>query len=148
MTQSTCTCDTYTCDTYTLFFDGCSKGNPGKSGAGAVLYKNTQEHWSKAQFVGEKQTNNYAEYMGLIIGLEEAVRQQVDTLAVKGDSLLVIKQMQGAYQVKSPSLLPLYNRARALVKQIKSVTFAHVYRADNKRADALSNEALIVIERS
>ena len=44
-------------DKYTLFFDGCSKGNPGKSGAGAVLYKNDIELWSQAYFVGEKQTH-------------------------------------------------------------------------------------------
>ena len=96
-------------DKYTLFFDGCSKGNPGKSGAGAVLYKNDIELWSQAYFVGEKQTNNYAEYMGLIIGLEEAVKKNLSSLTVKGDSLLVIKQMSGSYKVNSPNIIGLYN---------------------------------------
>lgn len=132
-------------DTYTLFFDGCSKGNPGKSGAGAVLYKNDIEIWNKIYFVGEKQTNNYAEYMGLIIGLEEAVKQQLTSLTVKGDSLLVIKQMSGLYKVNSPNIIGLYKRAMALAKQINVVKFIHVYRTENKRADALSNEALLLI---
>ena len=132
-----------TTDNYTLFFDGCSKGNPGKSGAGAVIYKNDIEVWTQAYFVGEKQTNNYAEYMGLIIGLEEAVKQKLGPLSVKGDSLLVIKQMRGEYKVNSSNILGLYKRASVLVKQIGNVEFLHVYRVNNKRADALSNEAII-----
>ena len=134
---------------YVLFFDGCSKGNPGKAGAGAVLYREglAEEIWSQAQFVGKKETNNYAEYMGLILGLEEVVARAalgVTHLLVKGDSLLVIKQMQGVYQVKAPNLIPLYQRSAGLVKQLPSVEFQHVYRVANKRADALSNEALLL----
>ena len=85
--------------------------------------------------------------MGLILGLEEVVARAalgVTHLLVKGDSLLVIKQMQGVYQVKAPNLIPLYQRAVGLVKQLPSVEFQHVYRAANKRADALSNEALLL----
>jgi len=136
-------------DKYTLFFDGCSKGNPGKAGAGAVLYRTDPrkaeliEIWSYSEFVGATQTNNYAEYMGLILGLAEAVRKCLPNLLVKGDSLLVIKQMQGEYQVNAPHLQPLYQRACVLAKNIGSVEFQHVYRTANKRADALSNEALI-----
>lgn len=132
---------------YVLFFDGCSKGNPGKAGAGAVLYREglDEELWSQAKFVGNKETNNYAEYMGLILGLEEVVsRPDVTHLLVKGDSLLVIKQMQGVYQVKAPNLIPLYQRATGLVKQLPSVEFQHVYRLANKRADVLSNAALLL----
>jgi ribonuclease HI len=136
-------------DNYTLFFDGCSKGNPGKAGAGAVLYRTDQrqtgliEIWSASEFLGANQTNNYAEYMGLILGLAEAVRKCLPNLLVKGDSLLVIKQMQGTYQVNAPHLLPLYQRACVLVKNIGKVEFQHVYRTENKRADALSNAALL-----
>ena len=129
-------------ESYVLFFDGCSKGNPGNAGAGAVLYKNEEETWSQSLMVGIKQTNNYAEYMGLIIGLEEAVRLRIIKLIVKGDSLLVIKQMKGEYKVKSPNIIELYNRAMTLANQLPKVEFIHVYRKYNKRADALSNEAL------
>ena len=136
-------------NTYILFFDGCSKGNPGKAGAGAVLYlkkgqdQDLTEIWSHAEFVGEKQTNNYAEYMGLILGLVEANRKCLPNLLVKGDSLLVIKQMRGEYQVHAPHLQPLYQKACVLVKTIGSIQFQHVYRVENKRADALANLAVI-----
>jgi ribonuclease HI len=128
---------------YTLFFDGCSKGNPGRAGAGAVLYKNEIEIWNKAHYVGNKLTNNYAEYMGLIIGLQEAVKQNISTLQVKGDSLLVIRQMKGEYKVNSENILELYKVAKNLTLLISNIEFNHVYRKDNKRADALSNEALL-----
>ena len=137
--------DTYTCDTYTLFFDGCSKGNPGKSGAGAVLYKNGIEIWNKAHYIGETQTNNYAEYMGLLIGLEEAVQQNIKNLIVNGDSLLVIKQMKGEYKVNSPNIITLHKQAKDLARCFVNIKFNHVYRKDNKRADALSNDALLTI---
>lgn len=129
-------------DAYTLFFDGCSKGNPGKAGAGAVIYKNDIEIWNKAHYVSARQTNNYAEYMGLIIGLEAAVNLDIKELLVKGDSLLVIKQMKGLYNVNSPNIIPLHLRAANLAKRINIIDFTHVYRKDNKRADALSNDAL------
>jgi len=136
-------------DKYTLFFDGCSKGNPGKAGAGAVLYRTDfgqtelTEIWAYAEFVGLNETNNYAEYMGLILGLAEAVRKCLPNLLVKGDSLLIIKQMQGVYQVNAPHLLPLYQRACVLAKRIGRVEFEHVYRTENKRADELANDALV-----
>jgi ribonuclease HI len=124
---------------YTLFFDGCSKGNPGRAGAGAVLYKNQVEVYADSLFVGEKETNNVAEYNGLLLGLREAVSRGVKKLAVKGDSLLIIKQLNGEYKVNSPAMKPLYEEAKALSSFFDRVTFEHVYRTDNKRADALAN---------
>jgi ribonuclease HI len=131
-------------DSHVLFFDGCSKGNPGLAGAGAVIYKNGIEIWSQAFFVGEKKTNNEAEYSGLIGGLAAAVAQNLSNLEVKGDSLLVIKQMKGEYKVKAANIAVLHGHARALEKKIGKVTYSHVYRADNKRADELSNQGIIV----
>lgn len=129
-------------DTYSLYFDGCSKGNPGKAGAGAVIYKNNMEIFSISIFVGEKETNNVAEYSGLVIGLKEAVKLTIKNLEVKGDSQLVIKQMKGEYQVKASSLLKLFQEAKTLQKQFDKITFTHVYRTENKRADELSNKGL------
>jgi len=127
---------------YTLFFDGCSKGNPGLAGAGAVIYKDDIEFWTSSIFVGKKETNNVAEYSGLIHGLKEAVRQNIKNIIVKGDSLLVIKQMKGEYQVKSANMVQLFTHAKKLTQQFDTITFEHVYRNDNKRADELSNEGL------
>lgn len=128
---------------YVLFFDGCSKGNPGKAGCGAVIYENNAEIFSNAVFVGKKETNNYAEYMGLIVGLENAIIKKIKALTVKGDSKLVIQQMNGAYKVKSPNLISLFEFAKQLETKFDKITYIHVYRNDNKRADELSNIALM-----
>ena len=131
-----------TTDTYSLYFDGCSKGNPGKAGAGAVIYKNNMEIFSISIFVGEKETNNVAEYTGLVIGLKEAVKLAIKNVEVKGDSQLVIRQMKGEYKVNAPSLLKLFQEAKTLQKQFDKITFTHVYRTENKRADELANKGL------
>lgn len=130
---------------HTLYFDGCSKGNPGMSGAGAVLYdEQLVEIWSNAQFVGNRSTNNEAEYTGLLIGLRKSVDLGIDHLLVRGDSQLIIRQLKGEYKVKSESLKPMYSEAIELIQQIRSVQFEHVYRHLNKRADALSNQGIII----
>lgn len=127
---------------YTLKFDGCSKGNPGLSGSGAVIYNYDTEIWSKSVFVGKNNTNNEAEYTGLLIGLERAVQLGINSLHVEGDSMLVIKQMKGEYKVKSEKMLKLYEMAKSHEKMIKQVHYKHIYRADNSRADELSNLGL------
>jgi len=71
---------------YKMYVDGCSKGNPGRSGAGAVLYENGKEIWSAKKFVGEKATNNVAEYNGLILALQELSKRSLPKVVVYGDS--------------------------------------------------------------
>jgi ribonuclease HI len=127
---------------FSLYFDGCSKGNPGPAGAGAVLYYDKNEIWSDSIFVGERETNNTAEYNGLILGLNKAIQLNIKKLLVFGDSELVIKQINGVYKVKSETLKPLYNSAIEKRKLFDDITFIHVYRNDNKRADELSNLGL------
>ena len=124
-----------------MFFDGCSKGNPGLAGAGAVIYQNGIEVYSKTLNLSI-QTNNVAEYNGLIIGLELAIFNGIKELSVKGDSLLVIKQMKGEYKVKNKNLKILFERAKQLSLQFDKITFEHIYRENNQRADELSNIAL------
>lgn len=131
---------------YKLQFDGCSKSNPGIAGAGAVIYKFSEEISNKIKFVGNNSTNNVAEYTGLIIGLEEAITLGIKTLLVEGDSMLVIKQMKGEYKVKSSNLIDLYNKANELSKKFDNIYFKHIYRVNNKRADELSNLALTTTE--
>jgi len=128
---------------FILRFDGCSKGNPGPAGAGAVLYDPYEkEIWSGHDFVGKKETNNVAEYNGLIIGLREAISQNIYCLHVEGDSLLVIKQMRGEYKVKSENLFSLYEEAKKLEKKFVSVTYHHIPRNKNVVADKLANDAI------
>lgn len=127
---------------YKLFFDGASKGNPGLAGAGAVIYHYEKEIWSGHKFIGEKSTNNQAEYSGLIIGLNKAIELNIKSLLVNGDSLLVINQMSGTYKCNSENLLPFYNLAKELSKNFDTIKFQHIYRIFNKRADDLSNIAI------
>ena len=127
---------------YKLLFDGASKGNPGLAGAGAVIYHCEEEIWHGHKFIGEKATNNQAEYSGLIIGLNKAIELNIKSLLVNGDSLLIINQMTGKYKCNSENLLPLYNTAKELSKKFVDIKFQHVYRNFNKRADELSNIAI------
>lgn len=128
---------------YKLNFDGCSKGNPGFAGAGAVIYHFDKEYWSGTLFVGESFTNNYAEYTGLILGLQQAKTLGIKQLKIEGDSQLVINQMKGLYKCKSINLIELYEQARELEKCFDKIEYVHVFRNQNKRADELSNLALI-----
>jgi ribonuclease HI len=137
----------YPSSEFILNFDGASKGNPGLSGAGAVIYKNRQEIWSSCKFIGCK-TNNQAEYSALILGLEGALALGIKTLSVLGDSLLVINQINGLYKVKSDFILPLYKEVLTLKSKFNFIEFNHVYRDYNKRADELSNLALENIDRN
>lgn len=127
---------------YKLQFDGCSKANPGIAGAGAVIYKFNKEISAKIQFVGNNETNNVAEYTGLIIGLKEAIKLGIKEIYVEGDSMLVIKQMKGEYKVKSTNLIDLYNEAKFLEKDFEYISYSHIYRENNQRADELSNLAI------
>jgi ribonuclease HI len=130
---------------YIMNFDGACKGNPGLAGAGSVIYKNREEIWSAAKFVGYK-TNNQAEYSALILGLQGALKLGINHLSVLGDSLLVINQVNGIYKVKSDAISNLHNEVMQLKSQFTFIEFNHVYREYNKRADELSNIALIDIQ--
>ena len=127
---------------YTLFFDGCSKGNPGPAGAGAVLYHENTEIWSRSIFVGNNSTNNVAEYTGLIFGLQQAKIYNIKNLKVEGDSLLVINQMKGLYKCRAENLISLYLEAKELETYFDKIEYNHVLRNKNKRADELSNIAI------
>jgi ribonuclease HI len=129
-----------TCE-YVLNFDGCSKGNPGPAGIGAVISKSGSEEWCGCQFIGNK-TNNQSEYSALILGLKEALSRNIKQLQVYGDSLLVINQVTGQFKVKNVQLQELYKEALSLITKFDYIVFNHVYREFNKRADQLSNLAL------
>lgn len=127
---------------YRMNFDGCSKGNPGLCGAGAVIYHNDSEIWSQSFFVGDNATNNRAEYSGLILGLQQAAQLNIKCLHVQGDSQLVINHMKGLYKCNSPNLIELYERAKGLETTFEKIHYEHILRHLNTRADHLSNVAL------
>ena len=123
----------------TAFFDGGARSNPGPAGYGVYIVDD--QGTVQAELAGSLgvATNNIAEYNGLIAALQWAVDHDLDTITVKGDSLLIIEQMRGNYKVKNEGLKPLHMRARMLVMQIGNVRFEHVPREMNKDADRLSN---------
>ena len=129
------------CD-YILHFDGCSKGNPGPAGIGAVLYNRGEEIWGGSKYIGRK-TNNQSEYTALLFGLQTAIDYNIKELIVYGDSQLVINQINKIYKIKNTDLMLLYEEAQNLIKQFTYIEFVHVYRDKNKRADELSNIALL-----
>ena len=95
----------------TLYADGGARGNPGPAGSGAVLMDERGVVIAELRRSLGHATNNVAEYTGLIIGLEEALRRGVDDLDVRLDSLLVVQQMNGVWKIKHPGLRPLALRA-------------------------------------
>jgi ribonuclease HI len=126
----------------TLHADGAARGNPGPAAIGVALYdENEREVVAFGRCIGEA-TNNVAEYHALIAGLKAAADDGFDELSVKLDSELLVRQMTGAYKVKSPHLKPLHEQARTLVARFANVRFQHVPRALNRRADELCNKAL------
>jgi ribonuclease HI len=125
-----------------VYSDGAARGNPGPAGAGAVLVEPSGQVVDKlGKFLGH-QTNNYAEYMGLLIGLRRARELGVREVEVFADSELMIRQLGGRYQVKSASLRPLYEESLKLLNQFERVKLVHVPREMNRAADEMSNRAI------
>lgn len=128
-----------------MYSDGGSRGNPGPSACGYVLY--TMDDViiiENGSYLGVT-TNNQAEYQSLKTGLEEAVRQGINILHVHMDSLLVVNQMKRIFKIKNQDLLPLYNSVVELTKNFEKISFTHVPRERNKRADSLVNQVLDTI---
>lgn len=126
---------------FKLFTDGGARGNPGPAAIGAVLYKKEEVIAEISEYIGET-TNNQAEYLALIAGLQEALIQQVDNVVCFLDSELIVKQLNGEYKVKNEELKIRYAKVVELAERFSSIEFKHVKRAQNKEADALVNKAL------
>ncbi len=128
---------------YRIFSDGGSRGNPGPSAYAIVVTKDGRAIHEHSEFLGVN-TNNYAEYRGLIAGITKAIELGADEVEFVMDSQLVIRQMRGEYKVKSPNVMDLYKDAKALSSQIPKVTFTNVRRSEEliPRADALLNKEL------
>jgi len=122
--------------------DGGSRGNPGPAGYGAYITDGEGRKVAELNDFLGVQTNNFAEYSGLIAALEYAVEHGYGTVKAVSDSELMVKQMKGQYKVRSEALLAIYNEARALVRKLDRFEIRHVLRHLNKDADRLANEAM------
>jgi ribonuclease HI len=123
--------------------DGASRGNPGKAAYAYVIEPDDGDAIEEAGCLGTL-TNNQAEYTALVRALEHALELgRHHRLIVSSDSELLVKQMNGEYKVKNEDLRDLFLQAQDLSKRFAGgVTIRHVRREQNRRADALCNEAL------
>lgn len=123
------------------FADGGSRGNPGPAAWGALLMQDEKVLVEVSEFIGTA-TNNVAEWTGVLKILEKALELGVKQIEVRLDSELVVKQMLGQYRVKNESLLPIYQKTKALSAKFIVFKIVHVRREYNKQADRLVNQAL------
>jgi probable phosphoglycerate mutase len=127
---------------FTAHCDGGSRGNPGPSGYGAVVEGPDGRVVARlSRFLGV-QTNNYAEYSGLLAVLTWAQENGARRLRVVSDSELMVKQMKGQYKVASPGLRPLWEEAKRLAARLEKFEMRHTLRGGNKEADKLANDAM------
>ena len=127
---------------FTAHCDGGSRGNPGPSGFGAVIEDPHGRIVARlSDFLGV-QTNNYAEYCGLLAVLAWALEHNAKRLRVVSDSELMVKQMKGQYKVKSPGLVPLWEDAKRRAARLDRFEMRHTLRGGNREADRLANEAM------
>jgi len=127
---------------HTAHCDGGSRGNPGPSGYGAVIEDAQGRVVARlSEFLG-RQTNNYAEYAGLIAVLKWANDNGAKRLRVVSDSELMVKQMKGQYKVKNPGLFPLWEEAKRRAAKLDRFEMRHTLRGGNREADRLANEAM------
>jgi len=127
---------------YRANIDGGSRGNPGPAAYGVVIRDGRGEIVAKLKKYIGRMTNNVAEYYGLIAALDYAESHGVRAIRIESDSELLVKQMRGQYKVKSEDLRPLFERAKKMSQAFDSFRIEHVYREQNREADALANEAL------
>lgn len=124
------------------YIDGGARGNPGPAGYGVVITDQAgHKVGALSEYLGH-QTNNYAEYSGLLAALKYAVSHPSRALKVISDSELMVKQMRGEYKVKNPALQELHRQARNLIAQLDWFSIQHVLREKNREADLLANEAM------
>lgn len=130
-----------------VYTDGGSRGNPGHSGYGLVIYDDHQNIlYQEARYLGIR-TNNEAEYSGLIGALNwintNKNNYPITQINFHSDSQLMIRQLQGIYKVKAPNLIPIFRQAKELIASISlPFVFQDVRREFNRLADELANRAM------
>jgi ribonuclease HI len=122
--------------------DGGARGNPGPAGYGVVIQDQSGGKVAHlSEYLGH-QTNNFAEYQGLIAALEFAIKHRPKALKLISDSELLVRQIKGIYKVKNATLQELHGRAKELIAQLEWFSIGHALREHNRDADRLANEAM------
>lgn len=122
--------------------DGGARGNPGPAGYGVVIKDEAgRKVAALSEYLGH-QTNNFAEYQGLIAALEYAIEHGPKALKLISDSELLVRQIKGIYKVKNAVLQDLHGRAKELIAQLEWFSIGHAFREQNQEADQLANAAM------
>lgn len=124
-----------------IYIDGASKGNPGESGVGVVIYRDNRIIKKISEYIGSA-TNNAAEYTSLIYALEEALLLKAKSLEINTDSQLLARQLNKLYKVKHAGIKNFYNRVTHLLTGFEKASIIHIPREQNKLADKLATEAV------
>lgn len=122
------------------YTDGGSRGNPGDSAIGVYMLVGKKIFQHK-RYIGIA-TNNVAEYEALLLAVDVAVSAKAECLFVYADSMLVVQQMKGAWQIKDEKLRVIYDKIIKLLSKLKEFHIEYIPREKNKEADRLVNEAL------
>jgi ribonuclease HI len=125
-----------------VFSDGAARGNPGPAGAGAVITDAKGNVLARLGHYLGRQTNNVAEYQGLLLGLRRAQEMGAREVDVRADSQLMIRQLKGEYAVRNAALKPLHAEALRLLRAFARFELTHVPREQNALADEMSNRAI------
>lgn len=125
-----------------VYSDGGSRGNPGPSAAGYVVFDSEKRLiYEGGAYLGIT-TNNLAEYHGVYLGLEKARELGFKAVEFRLDSLLVVNQLNGVYVIRNRELWPIHERVRDMMKNFDKITFRHVKREFNQQADSMVNKIL------
>ena len=127
---------------FKVYTDGGSRGNPGPSAAGGVIFSPEHKQLAEVSKYLGMRTNNYAEYSGLIITLQKCIELNIKNIEVSMDSKLVVEQLNGKWKVKNESLKILFDEVKELLKSFQQISFRHIKREFNKHADSLVNKCL------
>ena len=134
---------------FVIHTDGGARGNPGPAGAGAVITDAAGTEIKKVHKELGVLTNNEAEYQAVILGLDTLKRMKGSgalksaAVEVRLDSELVARQLSGKYQIKEPTLQPLFMKIlNKRVAHFPQLEFVYVPREENREADRLANRAM------
>ncbi len=130
---------------YRLYTDGCSKGNPGHAAGGIVIISPEDKVILKKKiYIGDKFTNNEAEYIALLEGIITSQKRGIKKIIISSDSQLVLRQLKGEYKVKKQHLKLFHQKIMEKLKIFEYFDFEEVYRTHKyiQIADALANEKI------
>jgi len=125
-----------------IYADGASRGNPGEAGAGIIIFSKNGKVIKKIKRYLGNTTNNVAEYLALIIALQEALKLKADVVHLFSDSELIVRQIKGIYKVRERKMRALSYQLKKLLSKFIQYDIICIDRRKNREADKLANLAI------